>query len=215
MDRDTMELLETEVAFDAAERPDVLILACGAIAREVLAVIELNGWTHVDVRCLPAKLHSTPEKIAGAVDAKLTELKGQLREHLRRLRRLRHGRRAGHCVESTQCRAAAGRALLRLPRRQRRVGRDAGGGARHLLPDRFPRAPLRVAGRAAVQARHAPRAAADDVRQLQAAHLPGPDRQRRPAAARPGGGSVPRARVRGAAHRLRRAAAVARPVRRT
>ena len=77
MDRDTMELLETEVEFDAAERPDVLILACGAIAREVLAVIELNGWTHVDVRCLPAKLHSTPEKIAGAVDAKLTELKGQ------------------------------------------------------------------------------------------------------------------------------------------
>ena len=77
MDRDTMELLETEVEFDAAERPDVLILACGAIAREVLAVIELNGWTHVDVRCLPAKLHSTPQKIAGAVDAKLTELKGQ------------------------------------------------------------------------------------------------------------------------------------------
>src|SRR6476469_1512958 len=77
MDRDTMELLETEVEFDAAERPDVLILACGASAREVLAVIELNGWTHVEVRCLPAKLHSTPEKIAGAVDAKLTELEGR------------------------------------------------------------------------------------------------------------------------------------------
>ena len=70
----TIELLETEVAFDAADRPDVLILACGAIAREVLAVIRLNGWTHVDVRCLPAKLHSTPEKIAGEVDRKLTEL---------------------------------------------------------------------------------------------------------------------------------------------
>ena len=72
----------------------MLILACGAIAREVLAVIRLNGWTHVDVRCLPAKLHSTPEKIAGAVDAKLTELEGPLRPRLRRLRRLRHGRRA-------------------------------------------------------------------------------------------------------------------------
>jgi hypothetical protein len=57
-----------------AERPEVLVLACGAIAREVLAVIELNGWTHVTVRCLPAKLHSRPEKIAPAVDAKLTEL---------------------------------------------------------------------------------------------------------------------------------------------
>jgi hypothetical protein len=73
----TTELLETEVAFESGDRPDVLILACGAIAREVLAVVGLNGWTHVDVRCLPAKLHSTPEKIAGAVDAKLTELAGR------------------------------------------------------------------------------------------------------------------------------------------
>jgi Protein of unknown function (DUF1638) len=73
---DRTDLVQAEVTFDAAERPDVLILACGAIAREVLAVVNLNGWTHVDVRCLPAKLHSTPEKIAGAVDAKLAELAG-------------------------------------------------------------------------------------------------------------------------------------------
>jgi Protein of unknown function (DUF1638) len=72
-----VDLLQSEVAFDATDRPDVLILACGAIAREVLAVIRLNGWEHVDVRCLPAKLHSTPQKIAGAVDAKLTELAGR------------------------------------------------------------------------------------------------------------------------------------------
>ncbi|HET9460600.1 MAG TPA: DUF1638 domain-containing protein [Gaiellaceae bacterium] len=58
-----------------AERPEVLVLACGAIAREVLAVIRLNGWTNVTVRCLPAKLHSRPELIAPAVDAKLTELR--------------------------------------------------------------------------------------------------------------------------------------------
>ena len=71
------DLLEAEVAFDATDRPDVLILACGAIAREVLAVIRLNEWTHVDVKCLPAKLHNTPKQIAGAVDAKLTELAGR------------------------------------------------------------------------------------------------------------------------------------------
>ena len=69
------QLLDEEHVFEA-ERPEVLILACGAIAREVLAVIELNGWTHVTVRCLPGKLHSTPAKIAPAVDAKLRELKG-------------------------------------------------------------------------------------------------------------------------------------------
>jgi hypothetical protein len=73
----TQELLEAEVAFEADEQPDTLILACGAIAREVLAVIRLNGWTHVELRCLPAKLHSTPEKIAGAVDAKLGEIAGR------------------------------------------------------------------------------------------------------------------------------------------
>ena len=71
----TTALLEDEVSCDAPS-PDarVVVLACGAIAREVLAVIELNGWTHVDVRCLPAKLHSTPALIPAAVDAKLTQL---------------------------------------------------------------------------------------------------------------------------------------------
>ena len=69
------QLLDEEHTFEA-ERPEVLVLACGAIAREVLAVIELNGWTHVTVKCLPGKLHSTPAKIAPAVDAKLRELAG-------------------------------------------------------------------------------------------------------------------------------------------
>ena len=84
----TTALLEDEVGFGASgataqvaicnlPSSRVLILACGAIAREVLAVISLNGWTHVDVRCLPAKLHSTPAEIPAAVDAKLTELAGQ------------------------------------------------------------------------------------------------------------------------------------------
>ena len=53
------------------------MLACGAIAREVLALNELNDWTHVDLRCLPAQLHSRPERIPAAVDAKLTELAGR------------------------------------------------------------------------------------------------------------------------------------------
>ncbi len=57
--------------------PTALILACGAIAREVLAVVELNRWRHVDVRCLPAKLHSTPREIAGAVDDQLRAVKGK------------------------------------------------------------------------------------------------------------------------------------------
>ena len=45
----------------------VLILACGALAREILALIRLNGWDHMDLTCLPAKLHLYPKKIPQAV----------------------------------------------------------------------------------------------------------------------------------------------------
>jgi hypothetical protein len=62
-----------------AER--VLLLACGALAREVLAVVRLNGWEHVDVHCLPAQLHLRPERIGGAVDAALAEAQGRY-EHV-------------------------------------------------------------------------------------------------------------------------------------
>jgi hypothetical protein len=67
-------LLEETVDLPAPPGPSVLVLACGAIAREVLAIVRLNGWTHVDVRCLPAKLHVVPEQIPDAVDAKLRQL---------------------------------------------------------------------------------------------------------------------------------------------
>ncbi|SEW19031.1 Protein of unknown function [Aliiroseovarius sediminilitoris] len=47
----------------------VLILACGALANEILALIRLNGWDHMSLTCLPAILHNTPDKIPGAVRA--------------------------------------------------------------------------------------------------------------------------------------------------
>lgn len=46
----------------------LLVLACGALAREILALIRVNGWDHVDLHCLPAILHNHPQKIAGAVE---------------------------------------------------------------------------------------------------------------------------------------------------
>ena len=51
--------------------PRTLLIACGALAREVLALIRLNGWTHMDVACLPAKLHNTPARIPEAVRSKI------------------------------------------------------------------------------------------------------------------------------------------------
>jgi len=45
----------------------ILLIACGALAREILAVIEANGWSHMDLTCLPAIHHNHPERICDAV----------------------------------------------------------------------------------------------------------------------------------------------------
>jgi len=53
----------------------VLIIACGAIAREVRAVAEqLPAFT---LRCIPATLHNTPDRIVPAITAILDETAGQ------------------------------------------------------------------------------------------------------------------------------------------
>lgn len=45
----------------------ILIIACGALAREILAVLDANGLKHIDLTCLPASLHNRPERIPAAV----------------------------------------------------------------------------------------------------------------------------------------------------
>lgn len=57
---------------DAA--PDKLrVIACGAIAREVLAIREQHGLDHIDLKCLPAIWHVWPEKIAPAMREAIAE----------------------------------------------------------------------------------------------------------------------------------------------
>lgn len=51
------------------------ILACGALATEIVASIRLNQWKNVDVQCLPADLHHRPKLIPAAVEKKLADLK--------------------------------------------------------------------------------------------------------------------------------------------
>lgn len=45
----------------------ILLLACGALACEILDLIKMNGWSHMDLTCLPAKYHLTPDKITQSV----------------------------------------------------------------------------------------------------------------------------------------------------
>ena len=46
----------------------VLLLACGALAHEILTLIKLNDWSHLTLTCLPANLHLYPNRIPAAVE---------------------------------------------------------------------------------------------------------------------------------------------------
>ncbi len=48
-------------------RESVLVIACGALAKEIVGLKQLNGWSHLKIQCLPADLHNRPEKIPGTV----------------------------------------------------------------------------------------------------------------------------------------------------
>lgn len=66
----------TDPAPDAApdfvsDEAKILVIACGALAREILDLIRLNNWPHIALTCLPAKLHNTPQKIPDLLRAKI------------------------------------------------------------------------------------------------------------------------------------------------
>lgn len=50
----------------------VLLIACGALAHEILALKRMNGWDHLDLQCLPANLHLWPDRITEAVTRAVT-----------------------------------------------------------------------------------------------------------------------------------------------
>jgi hypothetical protein len=58
-----------------------LVIACGALAREIAALRRVNGWTELDVCYLPPQLHNRPERIAG-------EVQQQIRTHRDRYQRI-------------------------------------------------------------------------------------------------------------------------------
>jgi hypothetical protein len=55
----------------------VLLIACGALAREIIDLIERNNWTAFDIECLPAKWHNTPQFIVPAMREKIFAAKSR------------------------------------------------------------------------------------------------------------------------------------------
>ena len=52
-----------------------LIIACGALARELSEVISFNNLEHIEVECLPASYHNSPEKIPVALEERIQKTK--------------------------------------------------------------------------------------------------------------------------------------------
>ena len=65
----------TEAGLPPSHHGRVLLIACGALAHEVLALKRINGWDHLDLQCLPAKLHLYPKQITAEVAKAVAEHK--------------------------------------------------------------------------------------------------------------------------------------------
>ncbi|MEM7211680.1 MAG: DUF1638 domain-containing protein [Pseudomonadota bacterium] len=65
-----------EITANAAAQK-VLLIACGALAREILAVRDANGWDNLEITCLPAKLHNAPHLIPDAVRARILRARAE------------------------------------------------------------------------------------------------------------------------------------------
>lgn len=63
----------TEQGMEDSGAGSVLLIACGALAHEVVALKRLNGWDHLHLQCLPAKLHLYPDQITAEVARTVAE----------------------------------------------------------------------------------------------------------------------------------------------
>ena len=57
----------------AAQSSPILIIACGALAQEIVKLQTLNGWNHLHLKCLDAELHNRPHLIAGKLREKIAQ----------------------------------------------------------------------------------------------------------------------------------------------
>jgi len=60
---------------NAPAPPRTLILACGALSRELREIAGLHRLSNVSIECLPAALHNRPSEIPDALRAKLSRVR--------------------------------------------------------------------------------------------------------------------------------------------
>ena len=68
MERDEIVAEMNFPAKERSTREKVHVIACGAIAREILAVSRQHGLGHIDLNCLPAIWHAYPQKIVPGLE---------------------------------------------------------------------------------------------------------------------------------------------------
>jgi hypothetical protein len=59
-----------------------LVIGCGALARELVALTRRAGFPEVDLTCLPATLHNRPERIPEAVRARIRKARAGGRDRI-------------------------------------------------------------------------------------------------------------------------------------
>ncbi len=65
----TDDITLTNSGLAATGKGRVLLLACGALAHEIIALKKNNSWDHLDLQCLPAIFHNHPERIVPGIEA--------------------------------------------------------------------------------------------------------------------------------------------------
>ena len=68
----------TPVKSNESRQPKpILIIACGALAHDIIQLQKLNNWNHLHLKCLDAELHNKPQLIAGKLRTAIKRHKSQ------------------------------------------------------------------------------------------------------------------------------------------
>ena len=62
---------------ETSAQPRLLIIACGALAHEIIHLQKINHWSPVDLQCLDAELHNQPKLIPQKLRAVIDKNRSQ------------------------------------------------------------------------------------------------------------------------------------------